>query len=147
MAGIYNFRENSLRLYFSNKNPNFIENFIGFTDQEIVEEMQIQLSEVEKDASLTILACVEAKFWIDYIIRCEKRYKDVISKKFREIFIEYRVSLEENILEEWKNLPEVGSSIISEIKGAFKYRQWLAHGRYWTYKSTKFDFYGLYTLA
>lgn|GEM_PF-6329254 len=62
MAGIYNFRENSLRLYFSNKNPNFIENFIGFTDQEIVEEMQIQLSEVEKDASLTILACVEAKF-------------------------------------------------------------------------------------
>ena len=149
VADIYNYRENSLRLYFSDKNPNFLENFVGYTKEEINEELEIQLSEVEKDACLTILACVEAKFRIDYIIRCEKRYKDEISRKFREIFIEYeyRVSLEESILNEWKNLPQISSSIISDIKGAFKYRHWLAHGRYWTYKSTKYDFYGIYNLA
>ncbi len=149
VAEIYEFREKSLKLLFSENNPNFDSDFTGYTPTEIKSELEEQIEEVEKDACLNLLACIEAKFRLDYIIRCEKRYKDSISRKFREYFsdYQYRISLEDTILEEWKNIPEVNASIISNIKGAFKYRHWLAHGRYWTYKSMKYDFYGLYSLA
>lgn len=149
VAEIYNFREKSLKLLFSENNPTFISDFSGYTPNEIKSELAVQIEEIEKDACLNLLACIEARFRIDYIIRCEKRYKDSISRKFRDYFSDhqYRISLEDGILEEWKNNTKINSSVISNIKGAFKYRHWLAHGRYWTYKSQKYDFYGLYTLA
>ena len=149
IADIYSYREKSLTLLFSKRNPNFPNDFNGFTMKEINNELEEQLNEVEKDACLNLLASIEAKFRLDYAIRCEERYKDDISRRFREAFAEkqYRISLEDVILDEWGDLPEITSSIISNVKGAFKYRHWLAHGRYWTYKSTKFDFFGLYNLA
>ena len=149
VADIYGFREKSLKLLFSEKNPNFASDFTGYTPTEITMELTQQIDEVEKDACLNLLACIEARFRIDYVIRCENKYKDKISRKFRELYADnqYRISLEDGILEEWKSITEINSSIISNIKGAFKYRHWLAHGRYLTYKSTKYDFYGMYTLA
>lgn len=149
VAEIFSFREKSLNLYFSNENPEFINSFTGYTEKEIKTELEEQIEEAEKDACLNLLACIEARFRIDYIIRCENKHKDEISRKFRSLFsdYQYRIPLERGILEEWKNSTEISSSIISNIKGAFKYRHWLAHGRYWTYKSSKYDFYGMYSLA
>jgi hypothetical protein len=149
VADSYNYREKSLRIFFSDKNPQYDLDFTGLSENEVKEELKKQLDEIEKDACMNLLACIEAKFRLDYIIRCEDKHKDEISRKFRELFAEYqyRLSLEDGILEEWKNSPEIPSSVISNIKGAFKYRHWLAHGRYWTYKSIKYDFFGLYNLA
>ena len=149
IANIFSYREKSLNLLFSNRNPNFPNDFAGFTMEEINNELKEQLNEVEKDACLNLLASIEAKFRLDYAIRCEARYKDNVSRKFREAFAEkqYRISLEDVILGEWGGLPDITSSIISNVKEAFKYLHWLAHGRYWTYKSQKFDFFGLYNLA
>lgn len=149
VADSYNFREKSLRILFSEKNPQFDLDFTGFSEDEVKEELAKQLDEIEKDACMNLLACIEAKFRLDYIIRCEGKHKDEISRKFRELFADYqyRISLEDGILEEWKNSPEIPPSVISNIKGAFKYRHWLAHGRYWTYKSNTYDFWGLYMLA
>jgi len=149
ISDIFSYRNKSLRLLFSNKNPNFKSDFVGYNKEEINNELKEQLNEVEKDACLNLLASVEAKFRLDYAIRCEERDKDDISRKFREVFAErqYRISFEDGILNQWKDLPEITSSIISYVKGAFKYRHWLAHGRFWTYKSKKYDFFGLYNLA
>lgn len=149
IADIFSYREKSLKLLFSIRNPNFQNDFVGYNAEEINNELKEQLDEVEKDACLNLLASIEALFRLDYAIRCEERHKDDISRKFREAFAEkqYRISLEDEILDEWNDLPYIASSIISNVKGAFKYRHWLAHGRYWTYKSTQYDFFGLYNLA
>lgn len=149
IADIFSYREKSLKLLFSNRNPDFQIDFVGYTDEEINNELKEQLDEVQKDACLNLLASIEARFRLDYAIRCEERYKDDISRKFREAFAEkqYQIPLEDGILDEWRDMPEIASTIISNVKGAFKYRHWLAHGRFWTYKSTKYDFFELFNLA
>jgi len=38
------------------------------------------------------------------------------------------------------------SSLIGELKGAFRFRHWLAHGRYFQ-PGRKYDYRGLYVLA
>jgi hypothetical protein len=38
--------------------------------------------------------------------------------------------------------------IIGELRGAFKFRHWLAHGRYWKPKfGRRYDFNDIYTIA
>lgn len=151
VAEIFAIREKSLKLFFSSTNPEYLISFVGYTPDEILEELHYQISEVERDACLNILAAIEALFRLDYAIRCEEKDKAEISRRFRYLFSEhqYRLPLEESIFEEWKNESTVKSSVISYLKGAFKYRHWLAHGRYWTLKAgkPKYDFYELYTLA
>jgi len=40
------------------------------------------------------------------------------------------------------------SKLINALQGAFKYRHWLAHGRYWVPKyGQKYDFDSVYVLA
>jgi hypothetical protein len=41
-----------------------------------------------------------------------------------------------------------GKSVISDLRGALNYRNWLAHGRYWVAKlGRKYDFFSVLTLA
>ncbi len=151
IADMYSFREKSLRLFFSDNNPEYFSSFVGYTPNEVLEELRYQISEVERDACLNLLAAIEALFRLDYAIRCEEKDKAEISRRFRDLFSEYqyRLPLEDSLFEERKNEPLVKSSVISYLKSAFKYRHWLAHGRYWTLKAgkPKYDFYELYTLA
>ena len=151
IAETFNFREKSLKLFFSEKNVSYSEEFSGYTEDEIIEELQYQILEIEKDACLNLLAAIEAKFRLDYAIRCEEKDKSDISRKFRLLFSDYefKLPLEDIIFEEWKESGLVKPSTISHLKGAFKYRHWLAHGRYWTLKAgrEKYDFYDLYNLA
>ncbi len=59
-----------------------------------------------------------------------------MSREFREIYKEKetRVSLEEEIFEVWKNNTTGSTKLISDLRGAFKFRHWMAQGRYWTPK-------------
>jgi len=151
IAEMFSYREKSLKLYFSHKNPDFFNIFIGLTPSELKEELEYHLSEIEKDICLNILASIEAIFRLDYAIRCEEKDKADISRKFRKLFAEYQyyIPLEEGLFDEWKKVSGIKVSTISFLKGAFKYRHWLAHGRYWTLKAGKknYDFYELYKLA
>lgn len=151
IAEMFNNRCNAVKLYFSEKNPDYQFLFTGFTKPELSEELKEHLSELENDACLTLLASIEAAFRLDYAIRCEQKDKADISKRFRDRFAEYqyKIPLEDVIFEEWKKDSRIKQSSISFLKGAFKYRHWLAHGRYWVFKGgiNKYDFFGLYTLA
>src|SRR5580693_4377856 len=104
VAEIYHTREESLRLFHSNDNLRFLEFFAMLSNNEIDEKLKFQLSEIEKDACLNLLAAIEAIFRLDYAIRCEGRDKAAISYRFREYYKEsaFSVSFEEVILEEWK---------------------------------------------
>jgi hypothetical protein len=151
IADIYDYRERSLKLLFSAHNGVYADCFYGFSKDEVLDELKYQILEIEKDACLNLLASMEAAFRLDYAIRCEKKDKAEISKNFKLLFdvYEYRLSLEDNIFEEWKKSNLIKPSLIGDLKDAFKYRHWLAHGRYWTLKAgkPKYDFYELYKLA
>jgi hypothetical protein len=58
--------------------------------------------------------------------------------------------LDEDIFETWKEKsPAPGPRLISELRGAFKLRHWLAHGRYYepNLGRKKYDFNFVYSLA
>jgi len=141
--------ESSTRLYFSTSNPNATELFARKTEAEIEDELRVVSEENERLVVLNLLAAIEAAFRIDYLQRCYKRKKDILSLALRSIHDSKgtSASLEDDIFTAWKENTESGY-IISELRGAFKYRHWLAHGRYWEPKlGKKYDYFSVFTLA
>lgn len=154
IAAYYSDTEKSLRLYFSPTNPKFEQRFLGYTPEDLTDELKNRIDELGRTTSLSLLATLEAVFRIDYITRCEKRKKDTISKELRVIYQQKitRASLEEDILNIWKeNTSSDTSKLISDLKRAYKFRHWLAHGRYWTLKigrpKSEYDYSEIYELA
>jgi hypothetical protein len=141
---------NSLRNYFSAASPHYLQRFAGYAPREIGDELAIRLLESEKSSILTMLSALEAVFRIDYLQRCYNRRKDTLSRVFRDLhkIKGSRVGLEDEILGAWKEHTSVPASLIGDIRGAFKYRHWLAHGRYWVPKiGQKYDYDSIYSLA
>ena len=121
----------SLTLYFSARSPNYMVRFVGYAASEVTAELRERLDEADLTSSLTVLASVEAAFRIDYLQRCYRRGKDPVSRAFRSIYAakqEY-ASLEDEIFGTWVDNSSGSRSIISELRGAFRFRHWLAHGR------------------
>lgn len=142
--------ESSLTLYFSAGSPSYVVRFVGYAAAEVAGELGERLEEADLTSSLTVLAAVEAAFRIDYLQRCYGKGKDPVSCALREIHKERQqyASLEDEIFEAWINNSSGASSIIGELRGAFKFRHWLAHGRYWTPKlGRRYDFSDVFALA
>jgi len=142
--------EASTQLYFSLSNPIAEELFAGKSETEIGVELTTVSEENEHLVSLNLLAAVEAAFRIDYLQRCYKRKKDDLSHTLRTIhsFKGSHASLEDDIFPAWKEHSVSSTAIVSELKGAFKYRHWLAHGRYWEPKlGKKYDYFSVFMLA
>lgn len=140
----------SLRNYFSVASPRYGQRFAGYAHREVVDELAIRLLENEKSSILTMLSSLEAVFRIDYLQRCDRKRKDKLSRVFRGLHKKKgsRIGLEDKILSAWKENTSVPASLIGDIRGAFKYRHWLAHGRYWTPKlGQKYDYDSIYSLA
>ncbi len=142
--------EISLKLYFLNAR-NYAERFSTYTIDEIQEELRERIDELNLTSSLSLLAAIEAVFRIDYLQRNYRRKKDSLSVACREIYKEKqtKASLENDILDAWKVNTEGSNQLISDLKGAFKYRHWLAHGRYWSPKMGRpsYDYETIYELA
>lgn len=140
----------SLRLFFSNSNPNFIIRFLGKNRSEIEAELAERLNETDFRSSLAILSRLEAAFRIDYEQRCKQKKRDPVSKAFRVFYKKQRekVQLEEQIFVTWREKRPETAQLISQLKGAFKFRHWLAHGTYWEPKlGRKYDYKDIYALA
>ncbi len=140
----------SLRLYFSPAAPILNKRFVGRSADEIASELQLRLVESDIRSALAVLSSLEAYFRIDFDLRCRRRLKDDLSVYFREIerTRRDRVRLDEDILEGWKRHTDAPAILISQLRGAFKFRHWLAHGRYWSPKlGHKYDFVGVYFMA
>jgi hypothetical protein len=141
---------NSLRTYFSNARI-YADRFSTYTIDEIQKELGERLHELNLTSSLSLLAALEAVFRIDYLQRNYKRKKDALSAACRDIYKEKEIkaSLEDDILNAWRSNTEGANQLISDLKGAFKYRHWLAHGRYWKPKMGRpsYDYETIYELA
>ena len=140
----------SIKLYFSKSNPEAESIFAGKSSTEIAEELAIVAEENERMISLNLLSCIEAAFRVDYLQRSYARKRDSLSQAFVQLHQEKgnRASLEDEILDAWKAHTSISNQIISDLKSAFRYRHWLAHGRYWTPKlGRKYDYFSVYTLG
>lgn len=140
----------AIRHYFSLENPKAYELFVGFSESELLEQCNKVLQENELALSLVLLSALEANFRVDYISRVERKLRDDLSRYFRDLYKNNgnRVSLEDDILEGWKSHTNIHQQLIGNIKSAFKYRHWLAHGRYWQPKlGQEYDFFKLQSLC
>lgn len=149
-AAYYNDVESALRLFFSPASPSYNVRFPGSKPSDIKIELDRRLSELDRSTTMSILTAVEAAFRIDYIQRCDQKKKDAVSQSFWELYQKQktRVSLEDDIFEVWKNNTTGSGKLIADLRGAFKFRHWMAHGRYWTPKlGKKYDFLSVYPLA
>lgn len=141
--------ERSLRLYFSPDAQSYSVRFAGYSRAEVNRELNERLAELELASALTALSAIEAAFRIDYLQRCYLKKKDPLSRAFRRLHKqkETKVSLEDDIFEMWKEYASGAAALIGNLRGAFKFRHWLAHGRYWVPKFPKFDFQAILILA
>ena len=140
----------ALRRYYHVSSVNASTRFVGYSPAELSDELRCRLEEVDLTSTLSILAATEAVFRIDYLQRCYQRKKDALSRSFRYLYAEKRnkASLEEDILSVWKREYPYLVPLIGELKGAFKYRHWLAHGRYWEpILGQRYDYLSVYQLA
>lgn len=140
----------SVRRYFALENAGLNARFLGYTPEELKGEMFSTLDENERNSSLNILAALEAAFRVDFIQRCQGRRRDELSGVFRGVYQKkgIRVSLENDIFSSWSRIHPKLQPCVSRLTHAFKYRHWLAHGRYWTRKWGKeYDYQDIYSLA
>jgi hypothetical protein len=149
VALYYDDMEKSLRLYFSPVAPSYKLRFAGYSDAKVENELDGRLAELDMAAALTLLAAIEAAFRIDYLQRCYLKKKGPVSRAFRSLHKEKgtKVSLEDDIFEVWKKHSAGPSALIGNLRGAFKFRHWLAHGRYWVPRFRTYDYMTIYSLA
>ena len=109
--------------------------FDKYPDKAIREHLSYHLREAEYDASLSLLAAIEAAFRLDFQYRHKKRRKDVRSKAIRRMSewprgsLDYRIPI--NKLFDLLTLDgSAPNRTINLLKTYFRYRHWLAHGRY-----------------
>ena len=143
--------EAGLRLQFSEGNPDFSNRFAFLTEEELNKARRERLTELDILTSLAILTAIEAKFRVDFHMRVMLRKRDSLSRLFRQVDKGRgdRSRLDEDILEGWKSEHPAHARAIADIKGALKYRHWLAHGRYWDPKLARatYDFAAVYAVA
>jgi len=140
----------SLNYYFNEMSEYSTDRFFGYTPAEREEELKTRIDETGFRSILIILASLDASFRVDYESRCQKKFKDSLSRAFRDIHKKKaeRASLDEDIFEIWKIHRVECKRHIGELRAAFKFRNWLAHGRYWKPKlGRNFDFEYVYDLA
>lgn len=134
---------------FSKTSPSFLSTrYFGLP---LAEVLAARIEETDLRSAFFVLAALEGAFRIDYLYRCQKKLKDDLSRAFRNIYKdrEKNASLEEHIFELWKEKSSApGPRLIGELRGAFNFRHYLAHGRYWEPKlGRKYDFNFMYSLA
>ena len=95
--------------------------------------------ELDRQSSLSVLAMCEARVRLDFQKRCRKRFKDAVSKALRDLYqTRGRQVRWDDLLNVWKShqLEPANRRVIGELKSAYHYRHWLAHGRYWPLSQT-----------
>jgi hypothetical protein len=140
----------SFRLYFSVDSPAYAVRFAGYTASEVRSELEQRIYESSIRSTFTLLTSLEASFRVDFDSRCRGRLKDDLSTYFRGIEKERgdRVRLNEDILEGWKLYSNAPPNLIAQLRGAFRFRHWLAHGRYWSPKLGRaYDFDFVFTIT
>ena len=155
IADYYQDTEGALNLFYSfNFNTEDIPaKFLGYSATEVNDELKQRKEALDRTCSMELLAALEARIRIDYLVRCQDKHKDTLSRKLRDIHKtkENRASLVDDIITTWKTEKPYHKNRLDNLGKALDYRNWLAHGRYWQPKkhphTALFDYLTIYSLA
>lgn len=123
---------------------------VGYAGHPAIEVRSMVLAEIDHGSALSVLACVEAAIRTDYLRRVYGKEKGMVSRALRELYKERgeRARLDDDLLACWRDKSSVPKILIGALIGAFNYRHWLAHGRYWTPKFRQvYDYQTVYHIA
>lgn len=138
--------EEGLSLLFSQ--AEHFERFALMSAKEIQQLFIKRTAELELQATFSLMTSLEAFLQLDFHDRIEKRYKDPLSRYFRDSYKQpKRISFESDIINGWEAVYPETRRFFQKIKVVLRYRHWLAHGRYWLIDKPKISFEELYELA
>lgn len=139
----------ALRFYFDPGSPGFQDRFFGETLEVIAERLRTRLQEADQQSLLVLLSSVEAAFRLDYEIRVERKATDDLSRSFITLYAQQgkRARLDSELFENWKKVSDLHKQAVGHLRSAFKFRDWMAHGRYWQPASGRYEFEPVYDLA
>jgi hypothetical protein len=109
------------------------QGFTGLTPEELRERFQGFSRELQFAASLGMMAAAEAALRQDYAERVYRRKKDDLSRDMRKLHKEKgrRVSMSDDLLAIWAEHHPSCTRASGKFRGAIRFRDWLAHGRWW----------------
>ena len=107
------------------------------------------LVELEHMCSLATLSSLEAAIRLDYAARVAKRWRDPLSRALKQVYRqrEKKARLEDDLISTWRVAASLPNALASDVIRVFKYRHWLAHGRYWQPKFSRYNFQRVFELA
>jgi hypothetical protein len=107
-----------------------------YEEEEIEAAFESALAELDLTTSLSVLSSIEAAIRLDYLQRVYGRWRDPLSKAMNALHQDKAnyARLEEDLIRLWRDRTGVRKVLLAELVSAFRYRHWLAHGRYWTPK-------------
>lgn len=113
-------------------NPKFLTHSLDEINR-YFEESELEL---ESLVCFNLISATEAHLRLDFYKRVYNKDKTDVGRKFREIHKKQgdKISLEIDIIENWKDYFSANKKYFSDYLGVLRYRHWLAHGRYWTPK-------------
>lgn len=127
--------DHSINLFYSIKNPDYYADFIGMSKDEIEETKEGMLKENDITHSLIILTTIEALIRLDADKKYCSKKKNEFSRLIKDIYDKTkgeRIKLEDDLINARMNVDDTNlRRSYNELKKCFKYRHWLAHGRYW----------------
>jgi hypothetical protein len=124
--------------------------FLRYTGSRVDEARERSLKELHLSTSLSVLSSVEASVRLDYLRRVYGRRRDPLSKAMRALYRRKSEAarLEDELLVLWREQTEIPRMLLGELIGAFKFRHWLAHGRYWTPRlGRRYDYETVFEIA
>lgn len=127
------------------------DEFVGLTIDDLNDVFATQRVELDTLLCFSLLSAVEAMFRMDYIVRCQTRKpRDKVTASLRIIYRKkgLRADFSGDLLHTWRVArPELAGDI-GDLTAAFRYRHWLAHGRYWVLKlARRYDFSTVYRIC
>jgi len=133
IAEYHNDAVDALRLFLSSLYVRSDPRLLGYTEREFHQWLSSPADETELRSCFTILAALEAALRIDFQLRVKRRARDSLSREFRAIYKsrQERARFDEDLLASWvRHYPSL-TRLVRELRGALRFRHWLAHGRYW----------------
>lgn len=105
---------------------------------EVRDMFENYLDELDRMIMLDLFTALEGRVRADFDDRVRRRKKDALSQHYCALeksgkFLNGRVPLE-TLAEAWKQHLSICKNHIGNIRGAWYYRNWLAHGRWWVFK-------------
>lgn len=103
------------------------------TTDELNDYFRDSEEELEHLICFDLISATEAVLRLDFYTKVYNKDKSNIGRTFRTLEKKKgnKISLEDDIIANWKEIVVARKNDFSNFLGLINYRHWLAHGRYW----------------